>query len=98
MMIRLPAKGIYKFQSKSCVPMCVKKAKSNLVFVVQDIIIACQLTVQARRIVPYPARNRQQRVLEEINKQAAHFDTTFHLVEDITGVWNQKEEYEVHIK
>lgn len=61
----------------------------------EDIINFRQLTVHVQRMILFPASKHRQRVSEELKEQEAHFDTTFQLLEDITGTQKRNGEHEM---
>lgn len=54
------AKRENKLQSKWGGPMRVKVANSSLVYVLEDLIDARQLFVQAQRTIPYPVTKKEE--------------------------------------
>lgn len=96
-MVRSHARKEPKLQTKRRCPMRVK-AKLSLMFIVSDLINAQQLTVQAQIMVPYPVIRRSNSASEGLCQQVEHFDTTYHLVDEIKGVRKRKGSYEVTVK
>lgn len=96
--VRTSAKPKDKLQSKWLGQMLVKQAKSNLVYLMEDIIDARKLTVHAQRMVPYPVTKAAEQLSEELKIQALHFDSDYHLVDEIVGTRKRKGEFEVLIK
>lgn len=97
-MIHTPAKPKHKLQSKRRGPMLVKRANSNLVYVVEDLIDAHHFTVHAQRVMPYPITKSAEQTSEELKHQVLHFDPGYHLVDGIVGICNCKVELELLIK
>lgn len=97
-MVRVSVKGNHKLQSKWKGPMRVIEARSDLVFVLEDINDARTLTAHAQRLVPYPITTRTKQALLELKQQAADYDTTYHLVDVIKGVRKRGREFEVLVK
>lgn len=64
----------------------------------EDLIYAQQLGVHARRIVPYPVKKWSEHASEDLRQQAAHFETVYHLVEEIEGLRKWKGSYEVLVQ
>lgn len=77
--------------------MPVKEARSRLVFVVEDLIGSKLLTVHAQRINPYPITRKSEYASGEIKQQITHFNTSYHLINDIRDIRNHKGEFEVLI-
>lgn len=97
-MTRNHAKREHKLKSHWCGPMPAKEAKSSLVFFVEDLIDAKQVTVHTQLVIPFAINKTPPRASEEFKQQAIHFDTTFHLVDDIRDTRKRKGEFQVLIK
>lgn len=78
--------------------MRVVKAKSDLVFTVQDLINETFHVMHGQRLVPYPITKNCTYISEELRFQADHFDKKCHLVEMITGVRKYKGSFEIKIR
>lgn len=97
-MIRSHTRKEHKLQINWRGPMRVRKAKSALVFIAEDLVHAQQLTVHAQRMVSYPVTKPSDCASEELRQKAAHFHTNYHLVHEIRNVRKRKGRYEVMIK
>lgn len=75
--------------------MRVIEAKSSLVFIVNHITTTQRLVIHAQLMVLYLVAYRGEQAFEELKQQAAHYDTTYHLVEAIRKIRKKQSEYEV---
>lgn len=69
-MIGTPANRGYKLQSRLWGPMMVAKAKSHLVFEMNNINDGSELVVHAQRMVPYPFMRRSRQASIELREQS----------------------------
>lgn len=70
--------------------MAVKEATSSLVFLVIDSENLKLKQTHAQRMDPSMARKRYGQPSKKFHKQAFHYNATYHLVDTILGVRNQK--------
>lgn len=70
--------------------MRVDEAKSSLVFVVEDLINDEQLVVHAKRMLRYRITKRREHASEELWQQAAHYDMSYHPVDQIERLRKRK--------
>lgn len=94
-MTRSHTRKEHKLQTKWHGPMRENEAKWISVFNVNGVVNARQLTVPAQRMVPYPAPKQNACTSDGLRQQGAHFDTSYHLVNEIRYVRKQKGVFEV---
>lgn len=97
-MTRTHAKCRHKFQYKWRGPMLVKEAKSSPVFVLKYFINAEQMTVHAHSMLIYHFNKTSPCASEELKQQAIHYDSTYHLVDEIHDIRKDKNEFQVLIR
>lgn len=97
-MVRVCTKGNHKLQSKWKKPMRVIDAKNDLLSVLENLNDASTLIAHAQRIVPYSVSDRASQSSLELKHQAAHHDTTYHLVDSIMKVRKPGGAFDVLVK
>lgn len=97
-MIRTHAMKGRKRQPQRRSLMRVVEARSDLVFVVENINDSGRHRLHARRVVPYPVKKQSTHPSVELVQQAAHFDKRYHLVETVAGVRKQKGANEIGVR
>lgn len=66
--------------------MKIEESKSNLVLVVEDIVIQQHQVAHAQRMILYPATHLGVHALQELTERAAHCNSCYHFVDSIRGV------------
>lgn len=94
-MIRTHSKPHYKLQSLWRDPMKIVKSKWNLLFVIEDVGKQRRQVFHAQPMIPYSVAHLGEHASKELREQAAHYDTTYHLVDSIRGVRKRKREFEM---
>lgn len=79
-------------------PMRVVEVKSDLGYTVEGLIHIKWQTMHAQRMMLYPAGKRTQEASPKVKEQAVHYDSTYHLVDSLTGVRKHKGGYEVRVE
>lgn len=92
------AKLNHKLQWMLTGPMHFVEVKSNLIFIVEDLLHTNPQTMHAKRMMLYPARKREQAASQELKYQAAHYDSTYHLGNSLSAVRKHKGKYEVRVE
>lgn len=98
MVVHVNAMHNHNFQPKSMESMRLIEEKSDPVFELKAIIDAPTLTAHAQRLVPYPKTTHATRASSKLKQQVAHYDTIYHLVDDIKRERKQGGEFEVLVK
>lgn len=95
-MVPTHTKPSHKLQAMWRGPMKVVKSKSNLEFTIENIVSHQHHVVHAQRTISYPSTGFGEQALNELKEQAVHYDSSYHLVDDIRGMNKQeKREYEM---
>lgn len=66
--------------------MRVKKAKSSLVFAVENFVNGKSITVHAQNMITYSVRKRDGHLLAQLQEKAIHYSATYHLLDKIGGI------------
>lgn len=96
-MIGTHLQGKHGLQSVSRGPVSVIEYKYDLVFMVEDIINAIQLTVNEQRMIPYRVTRQVAQASTELLEQTTSFDKKYHVLNAITAGRRNKGIYEVGV-
>lgn len=97
-LVRIHANRQHKLQFRWQRARCMKEARPKLVFVVKDLAQNQQLTVRAQCMVVYPVTRSCANGSNELKRQAAYYDNTHHLLDDIGGIRKRNGLFRMRIK